>query len=180
MFLIHIFKSAKLHATSPCRSIGTEREAANRTILRSGQIPAFLMLLVLAFPIFGACAQQPQAEIEESFRKKISAENIGRYIEILTAHPTYPGSPHSREYAEWTADHLRQWGWDTRVETWRVLFPKPVDRVVELLGPKPFKAKLFEPPIPGDSYSQQSVEHLPSYFIYGPDGDVTANANYAN
>ncbi|MEO8451180.1 MAG: M28 family peptidase [Gemmatimonadota bacterium] len=133
------------------------------------------LLLVLAQP---AAAQRPT--LEESFQQKISAERIGEYIKVLTAHPTFPGSAHTKEYAEWIRARLSEWGWDARIETWTVLFPRPVERVVELLGPKPFKARLFEPPVPGDPYSEQSAEHLPTYFIYGPDGDVTAPLVYAN
>jgi N-acetylated-alpha-linked acidic dipeptidase len=127
-----------------------------------------------------AQGQRTEAELEQSFRDAISGKNIGGYIETLTAHPTYPGSPQAKENAVWINDHFRQWGWDSHIEKWRVLFPKPTERVVELLGPEPFKAKLFEPPVPGDPYSEQTNEHLPSYFIYGPDGDVAAPLVYVN
>jgi N-acetylated-alpha-linked acidic dipeptidase len=127
-----------------------------------------------------ARGQSAASDIERRFQEGISADSIGGYIETLTAHPTFPGSPQAKANAQWINDHFRQWGWDAHIEAFRVLFPKPTERVVELLGPKPFKAKLVEPPVPGDPYSQQTAEHLPSYFIYGPDGDVTAPLVYAN
>ncbi|MFZ0703099.1 MAG: hypothetical protein WAM80_14765, partial [Candidatus Acidiferrales bacterium] len=89
-----------------------------------------------------AQGQRTETELEQSFRDAISGKNIGGYIETLTAHPTYPGSPQAKENAAWINDHFRQWGWDSHIEKWRVLFPKPTERVVELLGPEPFKAKL--------------------------------------
>ena len=128
-------------------------------------------------PVLG---QRTEAETTKYFKDQISGDDIGSYIETLTAHPTYPGSPQAKKNAEWINDHFKQWGWDSHIEVWHVLFPKPRERAVELLGAKPFKAKLFEPPVPGDPYSDQTQEHLPSYFIYGPDGDVTAPLIYVN
>src|SRR5215472_4568844 len=141
------------------------------------------ILFWLGFTLCSICStlgQQPYGELAKSFRDRISGDNIGRYIQTLTAHPTYPGSPQAKENAEWIDDHFRQWGWESHIEKWRVLFPKPTVRVVELLGPGAFKAKLFEPAVPGDPYSAQTIEHLPSYFIYGPDGDVTGALVYVN
>ncbi len=142
-----------------------------------------LILFCLGFlfcSVRSALGQGMEAELAKSFRDSISGDNIGRYIETLTAHPTYPGSPQAKENAEWINDHFKQWGWESHIEKWRVLFPKPTVRVVELLGPAAFKAKLFEPPVPGDPYSAQTNEHFPSYFIYGPDGDVTGALVYVN
>jgi len=142
--------------------------------------PTGCWLAFLLCSVGSALGQRSQTELTKSFRDSVSGDNIGRYIEILTAHPTYPGSPQAKQNAEWINDRFQQWGWESHIEKWHVLFPKPTIRVVELLGPRPFKAKLSEPPVPGDPYSAQTGEHLPSYFIYGPDGDVTGTLVYVN
>ena len=47
-------------------------------------------------------------------------------------------------------------------------------------APKPFKATLQEPPIPGDSSATATDPALPAYVDYQGDGDVTAGLVYVN
>ena len=49
-----------------------------------------------------------------------------------------------------------------------------------MTGPKPFKATLQEPPIPGDSSARATDFALPAYVEYQGDGDVTAGLVYVN
>jgi len=46
---------------------------------------------------------------------------------------------------------FKEWGYDTHIEEFRVLFPTPKRRLVELIAPEHFTAKLVEPPVPGDA-----------------------------
>jgi N-acetylated-alpha-linked acidic dipeptidase len=117
---------------------------------------------------------------EKLFLDSVSASRIGDYIEELTARPTFPGSSYSPEVAAKTAAMFRAWGWNTRVETYEIPFPRPAERAVELLSAVPIAARLEEPSVPGDPYSEQDDDYLEPYFIYGPDGDVTAPAIYVN
>src|SRR5207244_2819592 len=71
-------------------------------------------------------------------------------------------------------------GLDARIETFDVLFPTPKERVVELIAPTTFRARLQEPPVPGDPTSSQQAEQLPTYNAYSIDGDVTAPLVYVN
>jgi N-acetylated-alpha-linked acidic dipeptidase len=127
-----------------------------------------------------AGAHPPESELEHSFRDGISAERIGGFLKDLTEHPNFPGSAYAKRDAEYVLEHFRSFGWDAKIETFSVLFPRPIVRSVELLGPKPFTAKLHEPAIPGDATSAQQDEQLESYFIYSPDGEVTAPIIYVN
>ncbi|MGE5323624.1 MAG: M28 family metallopeptidase, partial [Actinomycetota bacterium] len=61
-----------------------------------------------------------------------------------------------------------------------VLFPTPKERVLELVAPTKYVAKLQEPPIPVDPTSSQTSEQLPTYNAYSIDGDVTAPLVYVN
>src|SRR5437764_1160180 len=54
------------------------------------------------------------------------------------------------------------------------------ERVVELVAPTKFVAKLQEPPVAGDPTSSQQAEQLPTYNAYSIDGDVTAPLVYVN
>ena len=53
-------------------------------------------------------------------------------------------------------------------------------RLVELIEPTHFAARLQEPPVAGDPTSDQQSEQLPSYNAYSIDGDVTAPLVYVN
>ncbi len=72
---------------------------------------------------------------------------------------------------------FKKFGWDTRVETFQVLYPTPVSEGVEMGN---FKATLTEKPIPGDSTANFKDYELPAYLAYQGDGDVTAPLVYVN
>ena len=102
-------------------------------------------------------------------------------MQHLSARPHHVGSPYDKENAEWIAAKFKEFGLDTHIEQFDVLFPTPKERVVELVegGPK-FSAKLQEPALPQDPTSNQQSEQLPTYHAYSKDGDVTAPLVYVN
>ena len=61
-----------------------------------------------------------------------------------------------------------------------MLFPTPTERVLELLEPTRFTAKLEEPAVAVDPTSNQKSEQLPTYNAYSIDGDVTGPLVYVN
>ena len=62
-----------------------------------------------------------------------------------------------------------------------MLFPTPVERVVELVAPTHFKAPLAgDRAFPSDPTSNQQAEQLPTYNAYSIDGDVTGPLVYVN
>src|SRR4029077_4216228 len=67
-----------------------------------------------------------------------------------------------------------------QIEEFKVLFPTPKTRLVELVAPEKFTARLAEPPLAEDSTSNQTSEQLPGYKAYSGDGDVTAPLVYVN
>jgi N-acetylated-alpha-linked acidic dipeptidase len=117
---------------------------------------------------------------EEKFRSAISTENIGEYAKLLSAHPHHVGSPYLKQDEEWLAAKFKEWGWDVHVESFQILFPTPKERVLEMVEPRHFVAKLQEPPISEDPTSNQQSEQLPSYNAYSIDGEVTAPLVYVN
>jgi N-acetylated-alpha-linked acidic dipeptidase len=98
----------------------------------------------------------------------------------LTAHPHHVGSPYDKDNAEWILARFREAGLDAHIEPFEVLFPTPKKRLVELLAPVHFTARLDEPPVKGDPTSGQKGEQLPTYNAYSIDGDVTAPLVYVN
>ena len=98
----------------------------------------------------------------------------------MASEPNHVGSPHDKANAEFELEQFKAWGWDAHIETFEVLYPTPLAESLELLGDKPFKATLQEPPIPGDTSSTAKDPALPAYLAYQGDGDVTAPLVYVN
>jgi N-acetylated-alpha-linked acidic dipeptidase len=129
---------------------------------------------------FSADGSRTERQWEQKFRSAISTDNIGDYAKLLSARPHHVGSSFDKHDQEWLASKFKEWGWDVHVESFQILFPTPKDRVLEMLEPTRFVAKLQEPPIPEDPTSNQQNEQLPSYNAYSIDGDVTAPLVYVN
>ena len=135
-----------------------------------------------AVPMIGFSRESAAAEInwEKKFQEGVNPENIRETMRRLSARPHHVGSPYDKEDAEWILAQYKAWGFDAHIETFDVLFPTPKERVVELLEPTKFRAKLEEPPIAVDPTSDQTAEQLPTYNAYSADGDVTAKLVYVN
>ena len=150
--------------------------------------PAFaLLLLALApspFPTdlrgFTPESAKAEREWETKFRALPSPDSLREYMRRLSARPHHVGSPYDKANAEWILAKFKSFGLDAQIESFDVLFPTPKERVVELVAPTKFVAKLQEPPVPGDATSSQQAEQLPTYNAYSVDGDVTAPLVYVN
>jgi N-acetylated-alpha-linked acidic dipeptidase len=121
-----------------------------------------------------------QRELESAFDSHLDAMNQREWMKRLSARPHHVGSPYGKENAEYMAGLFRSWGFQTEIEQFRVLFPTPKTRVLEMVAPTHFTASLAEPPIPEDSTSGQTAEQLPTYNAYSIDGDVTGDLVYVN
>jgi N-acetylated-alpha-linked acidic dipeptidase len=129
---------------------------------------------------FSSDGSRTEQQWEQKFRAAISPDNIRDYMKLLSARPHHVGSPYDKQDEEWLASKFKEWGWDVHVESFQILFPTPKERVLEMVEPVRFVAKLQEPPIPEDPTSHQKAEQLPSYNAYSIDGDVTAPLVYVN
>ena len=148
-----------------------------------------LSLFVLGF--FSATAQKKitgflndnsaaQYELEKKFDGLLNAADQDKWMKFLTSKPHHIGSAHGKANAEYMADLFRQWGYETEIAVYHVLFPTPKLRSLELLGAKPYKAKLEESALKEDATSGIKQDQLPSYNAYSADGDVTAELVFVN
>ena len=117
---------------------------------------------------------------EAKFRAIPDPARIRSMMQRLSARPHHVGSPYDRTNAEWLRDQFRSFGWQAEIENFDVLFPTPKERIVELVAPTTFRAKLMESTVPGDPTSSQHYEQLPSYNAYSIDGDVTGPLVFVN
>src|SRR5689334_17697993 len=132
--------------------------------------------------LYGYTAPDSRAEQqwESKFRAIPDPGVLRSTMQLLSAHPHNVGSPYDKQNAEWMLARYKQWGWDAHIETFDVLFPTPKERLVELVAPTRFTAKLQEPPVAVDPTSNQQSEQLPTYNAYSGDGDVTGPLVYVN
>ena len=116
---------------------------------------------------------------EEKLRAIPEPARVGRYIERMSREPHLAGTPQSKAVAEYVLGLLREWGLEARIEEFEALLPTPGARRLELLGPKPFRAKLQEPAVKEDK-SSSNANQVPSYNAYSGSGDVTGQVVYVN
>ncbi len=142
----------------------------------------FFITIISAQKLMGFTDANAAKQIawEKQFDGQLSAHNLDTWMKFMSSHPHHLGSPHDKANAEYMAGLFKQWGYQTEISTYYVLFPTPKTRVLELLGTKPYKAKLEEPSLPEDKTSGQKSEQLPTYNAYSADGDVTAELVFVN
>ena len=121
-----------------------------------------------------------ESDWEKQYDTQLNPQDQDTWMKFLSSHPHHVGSPQDKANAEYIANLFRQWGYQTEISTYYVLFPTPKTRLLELLSPKPFKAKLEEPTLAEDKTSGQKSEQLPTYNAYSADGDVTAELVFVN
>ena len=120
-----------------------------------------------------------QVRLEKSFDSLISRQNIGQTIRDLSSEPHHVGSPGSRNVAEKIQQRFREYGFETRMDVYQVLFPEPKTRILEMVSPVSYQAILKEPALKEDATSGQSGQ-LPTFNAWSADGNVTAEIVYVN
>jgi N-acetylated-alpha-linked acidic dipeptidase len=129
---------------------------------------------------FTAASSAAERDLETKFKNipdpAIMRENMRR----LSARPHHVGSPYDKQNAEWILEQFKSWGLNAEIETFDVLFPTPKERVLEMVAPTKFVAKLQEPPVAADPTSNQQAEQLPTYNAYSINGDVVGPLVYVN
>jgi N-acetylated-alpha-linked acidic dipeptidase len=153
-----------------------------------------LPLLVLCVAAAGLAADTPpesligfsparaagQRSLEQRFDASLDPAELKEWMRRLSARPHHLGSAYGKDDAEFIAAQFRSWGFDTKIEEFRVLFPTPKIRVMEMVAPTVFRAALAEPVLKEDPTSGQAAEQLPVYNAYSIDGDVTGDVVYVN
>jgi N-acetylated-alpha-linked acidic dipeptidase len=125
-------------------------------------------------------AAASEFKLEESFDRSLDAGNLDQWMKRLSARPHHLGSAYGKSNAEYLRDLFKSWGYDTQIETYKVLFPTPKIRILEMTAPVKYGAKLAEAPLKEDATSGQTGEQLPVYNVWSADGDVTAELVFVN
>lgn len=152
------------------------------------QITLFLLLTFVSLPSFAQQkitglneeATRTQYALEEQFDKTLNNDSLQARLKFLSARPHHVGSAFTKIKVNYMVSRFKAWGFDTKVETYYVLFPTPKVRLLEIISPIPYIAKLQEPILQEDGTSDQQDEQLPTYNAYSRDGDVTAEVVFVN
>ncbi|HEV2705830.1 MAG TPA: PA domain-containing protein, partial [Pyrinomonadaceae bacterium] len=133
-------------------------------------------------PLLGFSRERVAAQraLEARFDAMLKRENLREWMRRMSARPHHVGSAYGKENAEFMAAQFRAWGYETEIERFDVLLPVPKTRLLEMVAPERFSARLVEPPLKEDSTSGQTDEQLPIYNAYSVDGDVTGQLVYVN
>jgi N-acetylated-alpha-linked acidic dipeptidase len=129
---------------------------------------------------FSAAHAAEERALEARFDAALRREELAPWLKRLSARPHHLGSAYDKENAEFIAGLYRSWGYDTRIEQFRVLYATPKERLLAMIAPRAFTASLAERPLPQDATSGQTSEQLPTFNVYSIDGDVTGDLVYVN
>ncbi len=137
---------------------------------------AFAADSIRGFPDDEAKARAP---FEQRLRATAEANKIREFMTRMASEPHHAGSPASRAVAEFALEKFKEFGLEARIETFDALIPYPTQRVLEVLSPVRYTAKLREPIVKEDPDSSD-LNQLPTFNAYSANGDITAPAVYAN
>ena len=121
-----------------------------------------------------------QSELESEFDKTLNPENLDTWMKHMSSKPHHVGSPWSKQNAEYAANKFKEWGFESRVETFEVLVPFPKIRKLSMVAPEKVELKLFEPAVEGDRSSEMTKDVLPGYNAFSADGNVTGELVFVN
>ncbi len=128
---------------------------------------------------FPASEWAPEHKLEQDAQTIPNPENLRRYMREIATEPHHAGSPGALRVAEYLRDQMTGWGLDAVIEESESLLPYPTDRTLELLGDRPYKARLEEPAVDGDPDTSDAGQ-LPPFNAFSASGDVTAPLVYVN
>ena len=116
---------------------------------------------------------------EEKLRTVPQSENIREYVRVSSQEPHHAGGPGSKKVAEFILSKYKSWGLDAWIEEHEAFMPMPTERLLELIEPETYRAKLTESAFSEDE-DTSDADQLPSFNAYSADGDVTGELVYVN
>ncbi len=138
----------------------------------------FVVLILLTGSSFAQ--EKTINDLQNIFDSSINKEDLDVWMKRLSAYPHHLGSAYDKSNALFIDSLYKSWGFDSQIEEFKVLFPTPKTRILEMTEPQKYTAKLFEPALKEDRTSNQMDEQLPTYNAYSVDGDVTGELVYVN
>ena len=140
----------------------------------------FSILIIFLFVSQPFAQEMPLSHLQKEFDSSLNKNDLDTWMKRLAAHPHHLGSAYDKSNALFIDSLYKSWGFDSNIEKFKVLFPTPKTRILEMTEPTKYTAKLMEPALKEDRTSDQLDEQLPTYNAYSADGDVTGELVYVN
>lgn len=138
------------------------------------------IIFILSYFFFFSSGIQEGADWESIFLDLPNPAYAYEHLSFYTSVPHVAGTPGDYETAEYTLQKFKEYGIEeSRIETFQTLLSYPKKRVVELVEPIKFQAKMQEDYIPKDPTSADP-RIVPTYNGYSPSGNVVAPLVYVN
>ncbi|MBI3281577.1 MAG: tetratricopeptide repeat protein [Acidobacteria bacterium] len=128
---------------------------------------------------FSGDGARTQRALEQQARSIPDPMRMRSYMQRIAAEPHHAGSPASKAVAQYVLELFREWGLEANIEEFEALLPYPTKRVLELVAPVKYRARLQEPAVNADPDSSDKNQ-LPTYNAYSASGSVTAPLVYVN
>jgi N-acetylated-alpha-linked acidic dipeptidase len=129
---------------------------------------------------FSRANSSRQASVERHIMGLPDGDRMLVYHRAMTAEPHHAGTPANERTAEYFAERLREFGFDSIImNRYEVLLPRPIERDVRLLSPERYRLQLREPALDRDPDTRKGGV-LPTFNAYSADGDATAEVVYVN
>jgi len=141
------------------------------SVVASAQTP------LLGFDDSGSASQRA---LEQEFDSHLDAQDLDSWLREMSRTPHHVGSARGREVVEFIAEHFREWGYDTEIVEYEILFPSPRTRELELVSPGHYVAGLTENSLPEDPSTSNIEDLLPPYNAYSIDGEVEGELVFVN
>ena len=132
-----------------------------------------------SLPGFTEAGAQAQRNLEAEFDRHLDPSDLRAWMHELAGEPHHVGSTHGQRNVETLTRFFTEWGYNTEIARYEVLFPTPRTRRLDMIEPHAFTASLIERSVAGDE-SSASPDVLPPYNVFSPDGDVTGELVYVN
>jgi N-acetylated-alpha-linked acidic dipeptidase len=129
---------------------------------------------------FDAEGSRAQRDLEAQLDARIDAAEMDAWLRRLSAEPHHVGSAAGKANAEFMADLLESWGYDTEIAEYEILLPTPRERSIELVAPTTYTAGLREDTLPEDPSTAVRETLLAPYNAFSRDGDVEAELVFVN
>src|SRR5258707_13451592 len=90
-------------------------------------------------PLFGFSAESSRTERqwEEKFKAIPKPENLREYMRRLTGRPHKVRSPYDKDNGEWLSAKFKEIRLERQIESFDVLYQKPKERWIKLVGGAP-------------------------------------------
>jgi len=129
---------------------------------------------------FDAAGSVQQRALEAQLDSSISAGEMDGWLRLMSATPHHLGSEASKENAEYIAELLESWGYETEIAQYEILMPVPKTREIELVAPTNFVASLREETLAEDPSTAVRETLLQPYNAFSVDGEVEAELVFVN